>query len=61
MRAFLTSRAWLDDRDYVTPDDVRAIAHNCLRHRLHLSYEARADGISNDGVVSEVIKQVAVP
>jgi len=53
--------AWLDDRDYVTPDDVRAIAHNCLRHRLHLSYEARADGVSNDDVVSEVIKQVAVP
>ena len=53
--------AWLDDRDYVTPDDVRAIAHNCLRHRLHLSYEARADGVSNDDVVSEVVKQVAVP
>ncbi len=53
--------AWLDGRDYVTPDDVRAIAHNCLRHRLHLSYEARADGLSNDDVVSEVIKQVAVP
>jgi MoxR-like ATPase len=53
--------AWLDERDYVTPDDVRAIAHNCLRHRLQLSYEARADGVSNDDVVSEVIKQVAVP
>jgi len=53
--------AWLDDRDYVTPDDVRAIAHNCLRHRLQLSYEARADGVSNDDVVSEVLKQVAVP
>ncbi|MEJ2140356.1 MAG: MoxR family ATPase [Gammaproteobacteria bacterium] len=53
--------AWLDDRDYVTPDDVRAIVHNCLRHRLQLSYEARAEGLSNDDVVSEVIKQVAVP
>ena len=53
--------AWLDGRDYVTPDDVRAIAHNCLRHRLQLSYEARAEGLSNDDVVSEVIKQVAVP
>jgi MoxR-like ATPase len=53
--------AWIDDRDYVTPDDVRAIAHNCLRHRLQLSYEARADGVSNDDVVSEVLKQVAVP
>jgi MoxR-like ATPase len=53
--------AWIDDRDYVTPDDVRAIAHNCLRHRLQLSYEARANGLSNDDVVSEVLKQVAVP
>jgi MoxR-like ATPase len=53
--------AWLDERDYVTPDDVRAIAHNCLRHRLQLSYEARAEGLTNDDVVSEVIKQVAVP
>ena len=55
------SHAWLDGRDYTTPDDVRAVAHNCLRHRIHLSYEARADEMTNDAVVSEVIKQVAVP
>ena len=53
--------AWLEDRDFVTPDDVRAIAHNCLRHRLQLSYDARAEGKSADDVVSEVIRQVAVP
>jgi MoxR-like ATPase len=55
------THAWLEGRDYTTPDDVRAVAHNCLRHRLHLSYEARADELTADDVVSEVIKQVAVP
>ena len=55
------AHAWLDGRDYTTPDDIRAVAHNCLRHRIQLSYEARADELSADDVVSEVIKQVAVP
>ena len=55
------AHAWLDGRDYVAPDDVRAIAHGCLRHRVMLGYEARADGVTSDQVVSEVLKQVAVP
>ena len=55
------AHAWLDGRDYVAPDDVRAIAHGCLRHRVMLGYEASADGITSDQVVSEVLKQVAVP
>ena len=54
------SRAWLDGRDATTPDDVKAVAHACLRHRLILTYEAEADGISKDAVLDEVIKQVAV-
>ena len=53
--------AWLDGRDYVTPDDVRAIAHDVMRHRLILSYEANAEGVTADEVVSEIVKQVAVP
>ncbi|AMV29619.1 ATPase family associated with various cellular activities (AAA) [Gemmata sp. SH-PL17] len=53
--------AWLQGRDHVTPDDVRAIAPECLRHRLILSYEAAADGTTPDQVVAEVIKKVAVP
>ena len=53
--------AWLHGKDFVTPDDVRAIAHNCLRHRIQLSYEARADELTNDDVVSKIIEQVAVP
>jgi MoxR-like ATPase len=39
---------------------VRAIVHDCLRHRLILSYEANADGLSADDVINEVLKQVAV-
>ena len=52
--------AWLRGRDYVTPEDVQAIVHDCLRHRLSLSYEAGADGVNADGVLDEIVKQVAV-
>ena len=57
-----TSRAtaWLNGRDYVSPDDVQAVAHDVFRHRLILSYEANADGVSADDVITEIIKQVAV-
>jgi MoxR-like ATPase len=54
------AHAWLDGRDHVTPDDVRAIVHDCLRHRIILSYEANADGLSADDVINELVKQVAV-
>jgi MoxR-like ATPase len=54
------ARAWLNGRDHVTPDDVRAVVHDCLRHRLILSYEANADGLSADDVINERVKQVAV-
>ena len=54
------AHAWLEGRDMVTPDDVRAIVHDCLRHRLTLSYEAGAEGISADKVVDELVEQVAV-
>lgn len=54
------ARAWLQGRDHVTPDNIRAVAHDCLRHRLILTYEANAAGISADMVLDEVIRQVAV-
>lgn len=54
------AHAWLNGRDHVTPDDVRAMAHDVLRHRLMLSYEANADGITADQVIEEIIKNVAV-
>ena len=53
--------AWLDGRDFVTPDDVQEIAHDVLRHRLILSFEAEAQGITTDDAVDELIQQVAVP
>src|SRR5262245_26676915 len=54
------AHAWLAGRDHVTPDDVRAIAPDCLRHRVMLSYEANADGKRADDVVAAVLEQVAV-
>ncbi len=53
--------AWLQGRDYVTPDDVRAVVHDVLRHRILLSYEANAEGITSDHVIKEIVKRVAVP
>ena len=54
------AKAWLSGRDYVDPDDVRSVAHPVLRHRLLLSYDAVADGVSADDVVDEILKLVAV-
>ncbi len=53
--------AWLKHRDFVDPQDVRAIAHDVLRHRIILSYEAQGDGITSDQVIDEIFKQVAIP
>ena len=52
--------AWLNSRDHVLPDDVRAVVHGVFRHRIALSYEANADGISSNDVIDEILKQVAV-
>ena len=52
--------AWLDGRDHVTPDDVRAVAHDCLRHRIQPSYEANASGKTTHDLVTEVLRLVAV-
>jgi MoxR-like ATPase len=54
------AHAWLAGREYVTPDDVRAVAHDCLRHRLILSYEATAAGVTPDRVIDEILRSVAV-
>jgi MoxR-like ATPase len=54
------AHAWLQGRDHVTPDDVRAVIHDCLRHRIMLSYEANAEGVTTDRVIDEVVKLVAV-
>ncbi|MCC5623458.1 MoxR family ATPase [Nostoc sp. CHAB 5715] len=53
--------AWLAGRDFVTPDDVKAVASPLLRHRLILKPEAMLDGLQMDAVIASVINQVAVP
>ncbi|MDA7963981.1 MoxR family ATPase [Ruegeria sp.] len=54
------THAWLKGRDYVDPQDVRAIAANVFRHRLGLTYEAQGEGVSPDRVVEEMLAQVAL-
>ncbi|MNN90651.1 hypothetical protein D3C81_2086410 [compost metagenome] len=55
------AHAWLNGNDFVTPDDVRAVLHPVLRHRLLLSYDAVADGIGADQVLDRLLDSVAIP
>lgn len=55
------AHAWLSGADFSTPDDVRAMAHPVLCHRLHLSYDAVADGVTPDAVIDRLLDTVAVP
>jgi MoxR-like ATPase len=52
--------AWLKGRDYVRPDDVQAVAHDVLRHRILLSYDAQAEGVKADQVINKIVELVAV-
>ncbi|THK37780.1 MoxR family ATPase [Ensifer sp. MPMI2T] len=54
------AHAWLKGRDFVTPDDVQATVHDVFRHRLVLSYEAHASGISANQVIDRIVEEVAV-
>lgn len=54
------SYAWLRGRDYVRPDDVQAIAHDVLRHRILLSYDAQGESVTANQVIDKVIELVAV-
>ncbi|QSX39578.1 AAA family ATPase [Shewanella cyperi] len=55
------ARAWLNERDFVAPEDIQAVAPNVLRHRMLLSYQAQAEGINADAVIAHILSQVAVP
>ncbi|UCO95872.1 MoxR family ATPase [Metapseudomonas lalkuanensis] len=55
------AHAWLSGSDFVSPDDVRAVLHPVLRHRLQLSYDAIADGVSADQVIDRLLDKVAIP
>jgi len=54
------AHAWLAGRDFVTPEDVQAVAHDVLRHRIIPSYEAEARGMNADRILTQLIQQVAV-
>jgi len=53
--------AWLDDRDFVTPDDIHAVIYDVLRHRIILSFEAQAEGITSDDIITSLLKMVPLP
>jgi len=55
------AHAWLAGREYVLPEDIQELAFDVMRHRLILNYEAEADGITTDKVISELIARIAVP
>ncbi|WP_339722553.1 MoxR family ATPase [uncultured Paraglaciecola sp.] len=55
------AHAWLMGRDFVGPDNIQAVFHNVLRHRLLLSYEAEAEGVNSNQVLDKIIQLVAVP
>ena len=55
------AHAWLENRDYVMPCDIHAVLKDVLRHRLLLSFEAEAEGISVDEVITHLTQLVAVP
>jgi MoxR-like ATPase len=55
------ARAWLHGRDYVSPDDIHATIHDVMRHRVLLSYEAEADGVSVDELTDRLLDLVPVP
>ncbi len=55
------AHAWLMGRDFVGPDNIQAVFHNVLRHRVLLSYEAEAEGVSRNQVLDKILHLVPVP
>jgi MoxR-like ATPase len=53
--------AFMEGRGFVTPDDVKAVAHDVLRHRVLVSYEAEAEEITSEAVIDEILKTIKVP
>lgn len=53
--------AFIKRRGYVVPEDVRAVAHDVLRHRIGLSYEAEASNITSDEIISKILNKIEVP
>ncbi|WP_250859472.1 AAA family ATPase [Oceanirhabdus seepicola] len=54
-------RAFLEERDYVTPDDIKAVVYDVLRHRIVLSYEAEADDMTPEKIIANLLELIRVP
>ncbi len=55
------AHAWLQGQEYVTPENIQAIAHDILRHRLILTFEAEAEGINSEQAIDELLRHIPVP
>ncbi len=55
------AHAWLAGQDYVSPEDIQAVASDVLRHRIVLSFEAEADGVDTNSIIERVLNGVGVP
>ncbi|MDE5999319.1 MAG: MoxR family ATPase, partial [Bacteroidaceae bacterium] len=55
------SYAFIKHRGYVIPEDVRAVAHDVLRHRIGLTYEAEASNVTSEDIISKILNKVEVP
>ena len=55
------AHAFLQGRAYTTPDDVKALAHDVLRHRIVTTYEAEAEELSTDDIIDRILEGVDVP
>ncbi len=55
------AHAWLHQRDYVSPQDIQEVAPDILRHRILLSFEAEADGLTTDTFINELLNRIPVP
>ena len=53
--------AFIKRRGYVIPEDIRAVCHDVMRHRIGLSYEAEANNITSEEIISEILNQIEVP
>ena len=53
--------AFIKRRGYVIPEDIRAVCHDVMRHRIGLSYEAEANNLTSEVVISEILNKVEVP
>ena len=53
--------AFIKRRGYVVPEDIRAVAHDVLRHRIGLTYEAEAENITSVDIINEILNMVEVP